>query len=58
MGALQALASVHKCLRIRDLCQELAFEYSVRRKLKSLFIQLVGIQRVVPPVPGEGLQTI
>jgi len=35
------------------LCKELAFEYSVRRKVKSQFIQLVGIQRVAPPVPGE-----
>jgi hypothetical protein len=46
-------ASVHKYLRIRDLCKELAFGYSVRSKVKSQFIQLVGIQRLVPPVPGE-----
>jgi hypothetical protein len=35
------------------LCKELAFEYSVRRKVKSQFIQLVGTQRVAPPVPEK-----
>ena len=47
------LASVHKCLRFCDLCEELAFGTSTRKSVKLLFIQLVRVQRVVPPVPGE-----
>src|SRR5208282_2875227 len=49
----QQLASDHKYLRIRDLHKELAVAQSTRRRAKLQFVQLVELQRVVPPVPGE-----
>ena len=48
----QFLESVHKYLRLCDLCKELAFG-AQRAGVKSHFIQLVRVQRVMPPVPGE-----
>ena len=47
------LASVHKCLRICDLLQGIGVWDSNAQRVKSQFIQLVRVQRVVPPVPGE-----
>src|ERR1700751_1155695 len=47
------LASVHKSLRLCDLCKELAFGAAAQKGEVAIFIQLVRAQPVVPPVPGE-----
>jgi hypothetical protein len=47
------LASVYKCLRLCDLCKELAFGAPAQKGEVAIFIQLVRAQPVVPPVPGE-----
>jgi hypothetical protein len=49
------LASVHKCLRLCDLCKELASGAATRQVKVPIFIQVVRIQRVAPPVPGESV---
>jgi len=48
-----ALASVHKCLRPCDLRNELAFGILSAQVDRTISIQLVRIQKVMPPVPGE-----
>jgi len=53
MSKFRCLASVHKYLRFCDLCKQLVFGAQCARLVKSLFIQLVRVQHVVPPVPGE-----
>jgi hypothetical protein len=52
---LEKLASVHKCLRLCDLCKELAFGAAAQKGEVAIFIQLVCAQPVVPPVPGKSL---
>src|SRR4029077_18088574 len=52
----QFLESVHKCLRICDLCKELAFGAQHSASQSRDFRQLVCVQRVMPPVPGERSQ--
>src|ERR1700751_3496178 len=49
----QFLESVYKCLRLCDLCKELAFGAPAQKGEVAIFIQLVRAQPVVPPVPGE-----
>jgi hypothetical protein len=49
----RVLASVYKCLRLCDLCKELAFGAPAQKGEVAIFIQLVRAQPVVPPVPGE-----
>jgi len=50
---VQQQTSVHKYLRISDLCKKLALLLRAHADKVAQFVQLVRLQGVVPPVPEK-----